>query len=242
MAQTWAQFIKSYRKKIGLTQADFANLLNVSPAAISNWERGQEPSEANKKDVEKVLSQYFNSQKSEISSFGVWLREYRTKANLSVPQLAEQSKVSLPTIYNLENGKIQNPQDLTREKLTRALKKKLPKNIVEKTKKEQAIEGLGSLMDFEPYADDERPTCAGVYVLYDISQRPIYVGKSKNIKTRLRQHSNGNFWFRQPIVVYGSFIQVEDPRLRHQLEQTLIKFLKLNAVINVQSVEGFAQD
>jgi len=182
MAQTWAQFIESRREKLGWTQADFAKLLNVTAPTISNWEGGREPNEATKKNVRRKLRQYFASLKSENFSFGFWLRENRLQVGLTVQQLAEQSNVSLPTVYNLENGRIQNPQDSTREKLTKALNRNLPQNIVEKTKKEQAIKGLGSLTDFEPYADDELPTCAGVYVLYDISQRPIYVGKSKNIK------------------------------------------------------------
>jgi hypothetical protein len=44
---------------------------------------------------------------------------------------------------------------------------------------QQAIIGLGSLTDFDPYETQDWPQCAGVYVLYDISQRPIYVGKAE---------------------------------------------------------------
>ncbi len=45
------------------------------------------------------------------------------------------------------------------------------------------------------------------------------------------------FWYKDPIVKYGSFIEVKDKTLRSQLELVLIKVLKNNAVINKQGVE-----
>jgi hypothetical protein len=68
-------------------------------------------------------------------------------------------------------------------------------------------------------------------VLYDISQRPIYIGQGINIAVRLTTISEC-FWYKDPIITYGSFIEVKDKTLRTQLELVLIKVLKNNAVVN----------
>jgi excinuclease UvrABC nuclease subunit len=75
-------------------------------------------------------------------------------------------------------------------------------------------------------------------VLYDNTERPVYVGKGKKIAARLKVHEKQKFWI-EPLVTYASYIEVKNEKTRHQLEQVLIKFLKSNAVLNKQSVEGF---
>ena len=156
-----------------------------------------------------------------------------------MPELANLATISAVALYNIESGKIQNPQVATINKLGNALKKAVPEVVVTETEHEQSIVGLGNLTDFDPYSRPNWPSCPGVYVLYDISQRPIYVGKAtSNISIRLGHHFD-KFWFRDPVVRYGSYIEVQDRTLCHQLEQAMIKFLKSNAVINKQSVEEF---
>jgi transcriptional regulator with XRE-family HTH domain len=160
---------------------------------------------------------------------------------MSVPELAEKANVTEAAIYNIENGRSKNPQATTRHKLSKILGP-IPTEIVKETEDESTVaEGLGNLTDFEPHAEADWPQCAGVYVLYDISQRPIYVGKSANISKRMKNHHQ-SFWFRRPVVEYGSYVEVSNESLRHQLEQTMIKFLKRNAVINTQSVQGFEDE
>ena len=107
---------------------------------------------------------------------------------------------------------------------------------MEEMKEEASVEGLGVLTDFDPHDEENRPTAAGVYVLYDISERPIYVGMGKNIGIRIAQHQD-KFWFKEPIIETGSYIEIKDEVLRRQVETLLIKFLKSNAVINKQNVE-----
>jgi predicted GIY-YIG superfamily endonuclease len=94
------------------------------------------------------------------------------------------------------------------------------------------------LVDFDPHSEKDWPKCAGVYVLYDVSERPIYIGMATNMSTRLKYHSD-RFWFRSPIVQWASYIEVMDKKLRSQLEQVMIKFLKNNAVINKKETETF---
>jgi transcriptional regulator with XRE-family HTH domain len=87
---------------------------------------------------------------------------------MSVPELARSAGISAVAIYNIESGKIQNPQAGTRDKLAKALKQTVPSEVVSDTEEEQTITGLGALTDFDPYASEDWPQCPGVYVLYDI--------------------------------------------------------------------------
>jgi transcriptional regulator with XRE-family HTH domain len=255
MASTLGQRLRRARQREGLTQQDLADKLGVLQATISNWETGSPFKKASRDKIEEILGPLTNKKQlesragqtqsvpaeSDISSFGSWVRENRNKLSLSVPELAKKAKISAVAIYNIENGKIKNPQSATRNKLAAAFNQTVPTDVVEETESEQSIEGLGSLRDFDPYDESEWPESPGVYVLYDVTQRPVYVGKGKKIATRLKAHEKQKFWIK-PIVYYASYIEVKDDTMRHQLEQVLIKFLKSNAVINVQSVEGFDGD
>lgn len=244
--------IKNARLREGLTQEALADKVGATQGAVWNWENGGNPSKKSLEKLENVLGTLKeivpggkpNQNKGEIpntdvSAYGVWLRKTREAANMSVPELAKTAGVSLPTIYNIEGGKASNPQSSTRHKLETALKTSPSNEIVENTTETQKIEGLGELIDFDPHDKQGWPQCKGVYALYDISQRPIYVGKAgTSIALRLGAHYE-KFWFKEPIVKYGSYIEIADKETRHQLEQVLIKFLKSNAVINKQSTESF---
>ena len=248
MSVSFGQRLRRAREREGLTQVALADKLGVSQGSITGWEGGREPSDENRKKLEQVLGALSTGSRAgtspdadDVSSFGYWLRDQRTSQGLSVPELAKKSKVSPPAIYNIESGRILNPQAATRDKLAAALKTSVPDQVVAETLESQDVLGLGSLTDFEPHDTRNWPVAAGVYVLYDISQRPIYVGKADNIALRLKAHYD-KFWFKSPIVEFGSYIQVADRALRHQLEQALIRFLKSNAVINKQSTEAFERD
>lgn len=98
------------------------------------------------------------------------------------------------------------------------------------------IEGVGRFINFDPYDGKRLPDRPGVYVFYDISDRPIYVGEAQSIAHRIRQHHE-RFWFKPPIVQTASYVQIADVKLRKQIEAILIKFLKRNAVLNKQHVD-----
>jgi hypothetical protein len=99
-----------------------------------------------------------------------------------------------------------------------------------------ALSGVGELIDFDPHNPGEHPTIGGIYVLYDISERPLYVGQGKSIDKRIRDHHD-KFWFRSPIVESALYVQIDDKKLRESVEAVLIKFLKSNAVINKKLVD-----
>ena len=150
----------------------------------------------------------------------------REARGLSPIELAELSGISYVQIYNLEAGRSTNPRESTRKRLETALKSEVPQEVQEQIDEEQSIEGLGPMTDFEPHDDSYLPKCPGVYVFYDVSDRPIYVGKSKNISPRVREHQE-KFWFKYPVVSHAAYVEINDEQLRHQVEQVLIKFLKV---------------
>ena len=175
------------------------------------------------------------------SSFAEWLRTSREARGWSQLQLENESGVSQPQIWNIENGKSLNPQTRTREKLEKALGIKTPPIITSEAEQEEAVAGVGVLTDFDPHDESSLPECNGVYVFYDLTDRPVYVGHAikQSIRQRVKQHYE-KFWFKRPIVDRASFIEIKDEQLCKQVEQILIKFLKSNAVLNKQNVERTA--
>lgn len=139
-------------------------------------------------------------------------------------------------IWNIENGRTTNPQSRTRERLAGALGETTPAETIALTEEDASISDVGVFTDFDPYDDDGLPTDAGIYVFYDVSDRPIYVGQSDSIRRRVREHAPF-FWFKWPIVAAGAYVRIDDQKLRQQVEATMIRFLKSNAVINKKHVE-----
>lgn len=170
---------------------------------------------------------------------GDWLRTKQAEKNINVQQLSEESGVSVPAIYNILGGKSKNPQQKTRERLGKAL----GSNGESVPAPAESIDGqdseLGELVDFDPYAEADLPECRGVYVFYDISDRPVYVGKvsgaDRTIRKRVGEHYE-KFWFKAPIVNNAAYIKIEDEVLCSSVEKALIKFLKTNAVLNKRNV------
>lgn len=243
--------VRRARLEQGLTQEAFAEKVGTIQVAISKFENGKlAPGADVKEKLRSVLGEFEDHDSASrdeasegsagTSVFGEWLRGARTAAKLTVPELAKRSSVTPVQIYNLEAGRSRNPQARTRQALEDALEANVPQEVREEAEVEQAIAGLGSLTDFltdfDPHAINELPSCAGVYAFYDVSDRPVYVGKGSNIGKRVRDHAD-KFWFKFPIVSHGAYVKIDDDRLRHQVEQVLIKFLKSNAVINRQSVD-----
>lgn len=171
------------------------------------------------------------------NAYGDWLRQALDASDTSVWTLAEQSGVSGPQIYNILAGKSRNPQQKTRDKIEKALGKS-PKNDV--IPEDMEVYGIGELVDFDPHDEMLLPDVPGVYVFYDITDRPVYVGRAvsgeRTIRTRVREHTE-KFWFKRPIVNNGAYIQIGDKSLCMSVEKALIKFLKSNAVLNKQHVD-----
>lgn len=166
-----------------------------------------------------------------------WINEKMSEQDIDPQNLAEKTGLSLPTVRNLITGKTQNPISSTLDKIEKALGEPIPEDTAEDMRQDAEVAGVGQMQSFDPYDDEDLPEGSGVYVFYDISERPVYIGKSiTNVRSRIRSHRD-KFWFRRPIVETGEYIGSEDDELVKSIETILIKFMKSNAVLNDKEVE-----
>lgn len=230
--------LREARIRNGFSQGELAEKLEVAQATISNWERGRgAPSTQQESFLRTVLGLDPTADNTDNASpLAAWLTKARTQKGWSIPELAHAAGVTPPSVYRIEAGVTRNLRDATKRKLELALGTQVPADTAAEVAEEATVKGLGSLEDFDPHVDNERPTEPGIYVFYDISERPIYVGEGKNVRRRIRDHED-KFWFKRPLVESASWIQVADDTLRVQIETLMIKFLKSNAVINKQNVD-----
>jgi transcriptional regulator with XRE-family HTH domain len=246
---TTAERIKRNRIKVGWTQRDLAEKVGVSQMTISNWESGRaHPSLKHKTQLFSLLGVPEPEQKSSTEKSGVelseagpsavsaWLTKTRLERKMSVPELSETADVTAAQIYNIESGRTTNPRRSTIKKLENALHQLLPPETKDEIKKEATVEGVGEFFEFDPHDKDDWPDDPGIYVFYDISDRPVYVGQGASIRKRIADHEE-KFWFKHPIVSTASYISIPDGELRKKIETILIRFLKRNAVINKQNVD-----
>jgi transcriptional regulator with XRE-family HTH domain len=170
--------------------------------------------------------------KADEFSFGDWLNDQMEKKDVSIPRLAELSGLTYTGIWNIVEGNTRSPRDDTRKLLASALKVKIPKNVEEAAEAESnEIPGY-EWTTFTPSDPNTIPDQAGVYVFYDITDRPVYVGKSNSsVRGRIKDHST-RFWFKPPLVVTGGFIPVPDKVMCDTIESILIKFMGKHALLN----------
>ncbi|MGO9572353.1 MAG: helix-turn-helix domain-containing protein [Desulfomonilaceae bacterium] len=245
-APKYPEKLKRLRIRNAMSQKDIAEKMGVTQATVSNWELAKSiPSKEQKKELKKILgisaTTNENGSAAEDSqvgstSIGAWLTKERLAKNMAVPELAEAAEISPAAIYSIESGRSANPRPETISKLERALKSQVPQETKKEIREEATIEGFGELVDFDPHNKNDLPEVGGIYVLYDISERPVYVGQGSKIKRRILDHES-RFWFKSPIVQSASYVEVRDQELRAQVEKLLIRFLKSNAVINKQNVD-----
>lgn len=234
--------LRTARLGEGLSQVDLGHRVGVTQPTIFNWEKGKAaPSNKKVAHLEEILGPFTKEELEESQErgallFSAWVERNRSKKNWTRPELASRAGVTAPTIYSIESGKTSNPQKRTRKRLEHAFGEDLPSDIRTETHRNSNIEGFGELVDFNPYDPNDLPNVGGVYVFYDVSERPMYVGMAANIKRRIGDHKD-RFWFKPPIVETASFVQISEDNRRREIEKLLIKFLKSNAVINQQNVD-----
>lgn len=235
MLRLAASEIRRRRLEANLSQAELAEKLDVSQALVSSWENARcEPAE---EEVEKLQALLAGANSRGLNALGEWVRRQREAKNWTVAELAEKAGLSVPAIYKIEAGEIANPRKSTREKIAAALGTAVPDDVASEVAESASIQGLGEMIDFDPHASDaELPKGPGIYVLYDVSERPIYVGQGSSAAGRLKDHRT-RFWYKDPIVRSGSFIEIKEDALRRQVERLLIRFLRKNAIINKQHVD-----
>jgi len=166
-----------------------------------------------------------------------WINEQMSRQDLEPQDLAEEAGISIATVQNLITGKTENPTTSTIDKIEKAFGESIPEETAEDMRQDARVAGIGQMQSFDPYGDEDLPEGPGVYVFYDVSERPVYVGKSvTDVRARIRSHKD-KFWFRPPIVETGEYIGSEDDDMIKSVETLLIKFMKSNAVLNKKEVE-----
>lgn len=235
MAQISSSEIRRWRLDANLSQTELAEKLGVSQGLVSAWETGRtQPAE---EEVAKLQELFGGASTSPTNVFGEWVKRERERKNLTVSELAEAAGLSAPAIYKIESGDIANPRRVTRDKLAKALGTAVPDDIQKEVSEAASVQGLGEMIDFDPHDEADWPKGPGVYIFYDRANRPVYVGQGRTVHTRIRDHKT-RFWYKDPIVSSGSFIEIRDDSVRMQVEKVLIRFLKHNAIINKQHVDS----
>jgi len=235
----FAKILYDLRQHLSLTQSEMAKELGISQPVVSLIESGG--MQASRKIAEKIikLSQTIaqeEAEASEKSTFGEWLRDQRAKHNITQAQLAEKAGISQLTISFIETGKTQSPQKATVQAIEKALGKGLPTEVKSEISEETEVGGLGEYFGPFPTKDLETNVAndtPGIYVFYDILKRPVYVGQTSDLKSRIRGYQDF-FWFKSPIADSFAYIVVKDEKLRRQVEAAMIKLVGENAIFNKQ--------
>lgn len=231
----------------GLTQAALAERFGVSQAAISTWENGtSQPVGDQKRDVvawvnkSKDADSDDDNDEQERSAFGDWLYNERQRRGWSREELSEKADITAQAIYLIETGRVRSPWKQTRERLASALGKaeSPPEDVLDELEKEEQISGGGQLNDFSPWDDKTIPESPCVYVYYDRTDRPIYIGQTSNLRRRNVQHQENDKWFFRRLVERGAFIELKNKAERDRTEQLLIHFLGRNTIFNKQHAKS----
>ena len=247
--------LKDAREKVGLSQVELGEKFHVSQGAVHTWESGS--SEPGGDTYDKVLDWIERSEKGqkppgkstaqaeedipvgrETSGFGEWLLHERESRGLSRDKLAGKAGLSSQAVYAIEKGIVRSPWEKTRERLVAALgSDPLPREVAEEIEEESEVQGLGEFSDFSPWDDSMIPEEPCVYVYYDRTERPIYVGQTNNLRRRNKQHQEQDRWFFRRLVERGGYFRVDGDTQRTQLEKVLIQFLGRNTLFNKQGAK-----
>lgn len=237
-----AKQLKFLRNKLGITQAQMGEKLGISQPYVALIEN--ETVDASSRVAQKILeltgetpakiaSQVQDTSEKQVD-FGEWLIERRTKLGMSRQSLADKAGVSYLTLYFIETGQTESPRRSTIDAIKKVLGE-LPR-AVQTEVVESAEGGFGeyqgpfSVKEWEDNVDKDTP---GVYIFYDILKRPVYIGESKDIYRRIRQHDD-QFWFKSPMVHTIAYLVVKEEKVRAQLEAAMIKLVGENAIFNQQ--------
>jgi transcriptional regulator with XRE-family HTH domain len=229
-----------------MTGDELANKLGVTQATVSTWEKGI--SSPNADNLKQLLDSFgeaaFEGEYDPLyvaEEFAKWVRDNRSECGWTQAELARKAGVTQPTIASIEAGKTASPQPRTIARLSEAFSEQLPETISEGIEEaaKVGISGIGKYTDFDPHDEENLPHVAGIYVLYDVTDRAVYIGESADIGRRIRDEGTGHwnkFYFRRPVVETAAYIEVADETLRKQIERVMIKLLRSNAVLNKQNV------
>ncbi len=141
--------------------------------------------------------------------------------------------MSAQAVYLIETGRVRNPWKQTREGLVRAFdSEQEPTEILDDLDEEANLEGGKELSEFLPWDDSTVASTKCVYVYYDRTDRPIYIGQTNDLRRRNREHQENDKWFFRRLVERGAYIVIPTKTERDRIEKLLIHFLGRNTMFN----------
>ena len=233
--------LREARVPAGLTQAALAERFDVSQALISVWESGNgKPRGQVRGHVTSWIESIEGSEQSseageeeQSSAFGEWVSNERQSRGWSRADLADRAEISAQAVYLIETARVRNPWKQTRDRLIKAFgNTPAPQEVLEDLEEEAEIAGGGELNDFLPWDDKTIPEAACVYVYYDRTDRPIYIGQTNHLRRRNSQHQENDKWFFRRLVERGAYIELRKKEDRDRTEKLLIHFLGRNTMFN----------
>ena len=142
----------------------------------------------------------------------------------------------------IETGRVRNPWRQTRERLLRALgERSLPPSVEQEIEQQTEIGPSQQFSDFSAWDDSTISETGCVYVYYDRTERPVYIGETNNLRARNRQHGDNDKCFFRRLVESGAYVRIDSADERKRFEKLLIQFLRRNFLFNKKDTRKAGQ-
>lgn len=235
MATEIAKWIKESRETANITQAQLAEKIGVTQPYVSQWEHGtSRPSQSIIEKISAVLGAEVPSVSAEFD-LKTWLVKRRNELNLSRKQLAEKAGISDLTVYFIETGKTESPQQDTLQRLEKVLGK-LPSELSEEIEEESKIEDFKYFGPFplDEWEENVEGKVGCIYVIYDSLKRPVRIGETDDLRRRMIEYKRDVWWLRSPTAESFAYVTAKDSSFRRKAEKVMIKLVGDHAIFNIQ--------
>jgi transcriptional regulator with XRE-family HTH domain len=233
---TIARIIRKGREEMDMSQQNLAKMIGSSQAMISHWENGRiEPTSEFKKKLSAALGVEFSLTK-EGGSLGEWLKIEREKQGISRAELAKRAGIAPITLYFIETGRTESPQESTINSLKKVLGA-VPSKVTKEVESEEKVgdfvfKGTFPIAKWRENIGSGTISC--IYVFYDELQRPVRIGQTEDLARRMKEYESNYWWFRVPTVETFAYVTVDDSEFRRKAEKVMIKLVGANAIFNDQ--------
>lgn len=230
--------LKKAREDAELLQKELADEVGVHPGRVSHWENGHTIPSKYVETLEDILDADLSD------SVANWLKDGMEQRGIKAVDLAKSSGITQGYISNIKNGHAISPSPKTVNALAKALAISPPEAFVAERDSEtdqKPVLPVGELYDLDLNDLTEVHNVAGIYVLKNKLDNPVYIGKATNIEKRIRQHQE-KFWYKPPIVMRASYIECSNELLCSLLEKNLIKLFSGSFLFNKQGASTYSAE